>query len=162
MSIKKDAFGSTSFRENIILKTDTKDKANFCKRQFQSAFTYEAASELPSKGASIFFSMENITGIARLLGGLNVHKAPCQDGLNARVLKECSNEISRILALIFNESFMMSQLLLTCISCKTLEVWSIYLYATCINRQFSLTPSYCNTAFFVFLAHRIRISEILP
>ena len=26
------------------------------------------------------------------------------DGLNARVLKECSNEISPILALIFNES----------------------------------------------------------
>ena len=26
------------------------------------------------------------------------------DGLNARVLKECSNEISPILALIFNEA----------------------------------------------------------
>ena len=37
---------------------------------------------------------------------LNVHKAPGPDGLNARVLqvKECSNEISPILALIFNES----------------------------------------------------------
>ena len=38
-----------------------------------------------------------------LLDGLNVHKAPGLNGLNARVLKECSNEISQILALIFNE-----------------------------------------------------------
>ena len=43
-------------------------------------------------------------GVAKLLDGLNVHKVPGPDGLNARVLKECSNEISPILALIFNES----------------------------------------------------------
>ena len=43
-------------------------------------------------------------GVAKLLDGLNVHKAPGPDGLNARVLKECSDEISPILALIFNES----------------------------------------------------------
>ena len=43
-------------------------------------------------------------GVTKLLDGLNVHKAPGPDGLNARVLKECSNEISPILALIFNES----------------------------------------------------------
>ena len=43
-------------------------------------------------------------GVAKLLDGLNVHKPPGPDGLNARVLKECSNEISPILALTFNES----------------------------------------------------------
>ena len=42
--------------------------------------------------------------VAKLFDRLNVHKAPGPDGLNARVLKECSNEISPILALIFNES----------------------------------------------------------
>ena len=42
-------------------------------------------------------------GVAKLLDGLNVHKPPGLDGLNARVLKECSNEISPILAFIFNE-----------------------------------------------------------
>ena len=41
-------------------------------------------------------------GVAKLLDGLNVHKA---SGLNARVLKECSNEISPKLALIYNEYF---------------------------------------------------------
>ena len=43
-------------------------------------------------------------GIAKLLDELNVHKAPGPDGLNTRVLKECSNEISPILPLICNES----------------------------------------------------------
>ena len=43
-------------------------------------------------------------GVAKLLDGLNVTKASGPDGLNARVLKECSNEIPPILALIYNES----------------------------------------------------------
>ena len=38
-SLKKDAFGINSLRENGILKTDTLDKANICNRQFESAFT---------------------------------------------------------------------------------------------------------------------------
>ena len=38
-SLKKDAYGITSLRENGILKTDSKEKANICNRQFQSAFT---------------------------------------------------------------------------------------------------------------------------
>ena len=43
-------------------------------------------------------------GVAKLLDGLNVHKVSGLDRLNARVLKECSNEISPKLVLIFNES----------------------------------------------------------
>ena len=41
---------------------------------------------------------------AKLLDMLDVHKAPGPDGLNAKVLKECSSKISPILALILNES----------------------------------------------------------
>ena len=48
-------------------------------------------------------------GVAKLLDGLNVHKASGPDGLNAKVLKECSNEISPILALIYNESLVQSE-----------------------------------------------------
>ena len=33
-SLKKDAFGIALLRENGILKTDTKEKANICNRQF--------------------------------------------------------------------------------------------------------------------------------
>ena len=43
-------------------------------------------------------------GVAKLLGKLNIHKAPGPDDLIARVLKECSAEISPLLAFIFNES----------------------------------------------------------
>ena len=41
-SLKKDPFGITSLRENgILLKTDTKEQADICNRQFQPAFTRE-------------------------------------------------------------------------------------------------------------------------
>ena len=43
-------------------------------------------------------------GVAKLLDGLNAQKASGSDGLNAIVLKECSNGISSILTVIFNES----------------------------------------------------------
>ena len=92
----------------LCLKTDTKEKADICNRQFHSAFTCETNSDPPSKGASPFSSIGEITvdskGVAKLLDGLNVHKAPGPDGLNARVLKEYSTQNSPILAFIYNES----------------------------------------------------------
>ena len=164
-SLKKDAYGITSLRENGILKTESKEKANICNRQFQSAFTREDDSDPPSKGASPFSSMGDITvdpkGVTKLLDGLNVHKASGPDGLNARVLKECSNEISPILALIYNESLARGEVpdewrqanvspvfkkgekydaanyrpvSLTCICCKTLE----HILVSNINKHIAL------------------------
>ena len=107
-SLKKDAFGITSLRENGMLKTDTFDKANICNKQFESVFTRESDSEIPCKGTSPFTPMGEITvdpkWVLKLLNGLNIHKAPGPDGLSARVLKECSSEIAPILTLIYNES----------------------------------------------------------
>ena len=75
-SLKKDAYGITSLRENGILKTNSKEKANICNRQLQSAFTHEDDSDPPSKGASPFFSMGDITvdpkGVAKLLDGTHL------------------------------------------------------------------------------------------
>ena len=48
--LKKTRFGITSLRENGILKTDTKEKANICNRQLRSAFTREGDSDCPQKG----------------------------------------------------------------------------------------------------------------
>ena len=53
--------GITSLRENGILRTETKDKANICNAQFQSAFTREADGEHPLKGQSPFIAMDGIT-----------------------------------------------------------------------------------------------------
>ena len=107
-SLKKDAFGINSLRENGSLKTDTLDKANICNKQFESAFTRESDAEIPSKGTNPFTPMGEITvdpkGVLKLLNNLNIHKASWPDGLSARVLKECSSEISPMLALIYNES----------------------------------------------------------
>ena len=68
---RKDAFGINSLRENGILKTDTLDKANICNRQFESAFTRESDTEIPSKGTSPFTPMGEITvdpkGVLKLL-----------------------------------------------------------------------------------------------
>ena len=88
-SLKKDAFGINSLGENGILKTDTLDKANICNRQFESAFTRESDTEIPSKGTSPFTPMGEITveskGVLKLLNNLNIHKASGPDGLSARV-----------------------------------------------------------------------------
>ena len=71
-SLKKDVFGITPLRENGIMKTDTKEKANICKRQFQSAFIRDANYDPPLKGASTFSSMWEITvdpgGVATTVG----------------------------------------------------------------------------------------------
>ena len=122
-------------------------------------------SDLPSKGASPFSSMGELTvdlkGVAKLLDGLNVHKAPDLDGLNARVRKECSTQISPNLALIYNESLAQGNVpddwrhanvspvfkkgekydaanyrpvSLTCICCKTLE----HILVSNINRHLAL------------------------
>ena len=105
-SLKNDAFGINTLGENGILKTDTLDKANICNRQFQSAFTRESDTEIPSKGSSHFTPMVEITvdpnGVL-MLNNLKIHKASEPDGLRARVLKECRSEIAPILALIYNE-----------------------------------------------------------
>ena len=72
----KGAFQITSLRKNEILETDTKDKANVCNRQFQLTFTREGDVDPPSKGASRFSSMEDITvdpkGVVKLLDGLMI------------------------------------------------------------------------------------------
>ena len=49
-SLKKDVFGITSHRENGILKTDAKEKADICNPQFQSAFTTKGTLTRPQKG----------------------------------------------------------------------------------------------------------------
>ena len=100
-------------------------------------------------------------GVATPLDGLNVHKASGQGGLNARVLKECSNEVSPILALYYNDSLAREDVpdewlqanvstvfkkgenddaanyrpvSITCICCKTLE----HILVSNINRHLAL------------------------
>ena len=45
-------------------------------------------------------------GVLKMLINVNIHNAFGPDGLSARVLKECSSEISPMMALIHNESLL--------------------------------------------------------
>ena len=146
-SLKNDAFGINTLRENGFLKTNTLDKANICNRQFQSAFTRESDAEIPSKGTLGEITVDP-NGVLKLLNNLKIHKASGPDGLCARVLKERSSEIAPILGKIYNESLAQGTVpddwrkanvapifkkgekydaanyrpvSLTCICCKTLE-----------------------------------------
>ena len=115
LSLKRlKSFGHLS---NILKKTRLgshyPEKTEFLRLMQRKKLTFVIGnSKQPSHAeaslTSPLSSMGDITvglkGVAKLLDGLNIHKAPGPDGLNARVLKECSNEIYPILALIFNES----------------------------------------------------------
>ena len=95
MSHQKDV-RALELKINGILKADTKDKVNTCtfNKQFQSAFTREADSDLPSKRVDSF-SMGDVTadpkGVAKLLDELKVHKASGPNGLKTTVLEEYSS-----------------------------------------------------------------------
>ena len=142
----------SSLRENGILRTDSKDKANILNNQFHSVFTEEGSGTLPQLGTGQYNKMKDIyvnpNGVRSYLGKLNPNKASGPDTINARILKECCNELGDILTAIFNKSLKTGQVpddwhkanvapifkkgekydpsnyrpvSLTCISCKVLE-----------------------------------------
>ena len=108
--MRKDSTGVACLRENGILKTGVKDKADIFNRQFESVYTREQAGDPPSKGPSPYPDIGDLfidpNEVRKLLDCLNPHKSSrlLQDDLSARVLKECSVEIAPVLACIFNQS----------------------------------------------------------
>ena len=110
-SLKKYAFGITSLRENGILKQTLKKKLIFATGNSNLPSGVRQILTRPQKGlvhsppcGEITVEWVDPKGVSKLLDGLNVHKAPSTGGLNAKVLKQCSTQISPILALIYNES----------------------------------------------------------
>ena len=134
------------------MKTDNKDKADIFNRQFESVYTREQQGDPPSKGPSPYPDIGDLyidpNGVKKLLDRLNLYKSSGPDDLSARMLKECSAEISPVLACIFNKSLAQSRVpddwlqanvipiykkgekydpsnyrpvSLTCICCKSLE-----------------------------------------
>ena len=128
-------------------------------KQFQSAFTRETDSEIPSKGTSPFTPMGEITvdpkGVLKLLNGLKVHKAHGPDGLSASVLKECNSEIAPILAYIYNESLAQGTVPDDWRQANAVPVYKkCEKYDAANYRPVSLTCIYCKT-----LEH-IKVSNI--
>ena len=112
-NLRKDSTGVACLRENGILKTDNKDKADIFNKQFESVYTREQPGDPPSKGPSPYPDIGDLyidpNGVKRLLDRLNPFKSSGPDDLSARVLKECSAEIAPVLACIFNKSLAQSR-----------------------------------------------------
>ena len=91
-----------------FLQSDSLRKAEILNQQFQSAFTEEDTSNIPSKGDSPFPDMENIQvnaeGVKKLLLDLKVDKATGPDSIPAFILKTASDELAPILTRIFQLS----------------------------------------------------------
>ena len=108
-SLRKDSSGIAPLKENGRLHAEPKDKADILNRQYESTWTKEDKSSIPSPDGTPFPSMPEIEvineGVVKLLLKLNPNKASGPDLLPARVLKEMATEIGPFLTIIFQKSF---------------------------------------------------------
>ena len=107
-SLRKDSSGIAPLKENRTLHANPKDKADILNRQYESTWTKEDKSNIPTPDGTPFPSMPEIKvtcdGVWKLLQKLNPGKACGLDLLPARVLKELASEISPLLTTIFQKS----------------------------------------------------------
>ena len=112
-SLRKDNTGISSLNDKGRLFNEPKDKANILNRQYMSVFTQEDQGDVPNPTGSSYAKMDDITvtteGVRKLLIKSNPNKASGPDQIPARILKECSEGIAPILALIFNRSLQEGQ-----------------------------------------------------
>ena len=83
------------------------DKADCLNKYFASVFTTENVTNIPAV-TTTYPSMcdieVSVTGVQKLLAGLDTNKSMGPDGLSPIILKECASEISPMLTFIFNQS----------------------------------------------------------
>ena len=107
-SIRKDQHGIAPLNVNDTVIVNSKDKAEALNCQFQSVFTHEDLSHLPScYGPSqpvIPDISISVDGVLNLLKTLDTKKASGPDQIPARILKLCAEEIAPILTVIFIQS----------------------------------------------------------
>ena len=112
-NLRRDSLDVSCLRDNGILKTGNKIKADIFSRQFGSVYTRENAGDIPLKGPSPFPDIEDDPSwVKKLLDHLNPNKSSGPDDLSARMLKECRAEIAKVLAC--NQSLIQA-VSLTCI-----------------------------------------------
>ena len=88
---------------------DPKDKTNILNRQYESVYTQEDISNVPSPSGQPYQPMDEITvtgqGVRKLLQKINPRKACGPDMIPAMILKDLADEIAPLLASIFQRSF---------------------------------------------------------
>lgn len=94
--------------EEGFIQSDNKAKAEILNTQFQSVYTKEDTSSIPSKGTSPFPKMQDIKihpgGILKLLKELNQHKAAGPDDIPTFILKAAAEELTPIFTALFQLS----------------------------------------------------------
>jgi hypothetical protein len=107
-SQKKENTRTAPLRSDGVLHADPTEKANILNRQFQSAFSSEANTEIPDKGPSTHPIMKNISiskkGILKLINNINPKKAVGPDNFAGKILKENADICSDILTINYKQS----------------------------------------------------------
>ena len=108
-SKRQDNIGIAPLKSKGNLLTDAKSKANILLKQFISVFTKSTDNINPEVGK--FYNTPPISqiiidnnGVLKQLKRLDVHKAMGPDGIPNIVLKNCADEISQGLCIIFQQS----------------------------------------------------------
>ena len=108
-SMWKDTSGIAPLKASGRLHAEPKDKTDVMNRQYESIWTKEDSSSIPTPEGQPFPAMPEISvtkeGVFKLLLKLNPNKATGPDLLPARILKDLAKEIAPILTAIFQRSF---------------------------------------------------------
>ena len=95
--------------ENNNVIESNRGKANVLNNHFQSVFTNEDTTNIPSKGPSPFTEIEDIIvtspGIEKQLQNLKPNKAAGPDQISPWILKNFANECARMLQIIYIQSY---------------------------------------------------------
>ena len=104
-SLRKDHVGVPALISNGKTLTDSLEKAKALNNQFYSVFTDEDLVNTPQIDQLEYPTMPEISfntlGIHKLLLDLDTNKSPGPDSIPAIILKNCADEISPILQVIF-------------------------------------------------------------
>ena len=107
-SQKQENLGVVPLKSNRKLLSTSKEKAEILNNQFQSVFTKEDTTPVPTPGGAPsprIDSLEiNTPGVEKLLRDLNPNKAGGPDNIPFRLLKELAAELAPILTAIFKQS----------------------------------------------------------
>jgi hypothetical protein len=105
---KKDRVGTAPLKENGVFVSDSKGKASILNRQYESVFTREDSTNIPSPLEPPSPTMPTINisrnGILKQLQNLKENKASGPDSIPPRVLKAAANPVSFCLERIFQAS----------------------------------------------------------
>ena len=96
-SMKKDRTGTSPLKENGLLVSDSKSKAEILSRQCKSVFNQETEDNIPEPDEPELPTMTEITvteGVLKLLLKLKVNKASGPDHIPAKILKAAAKPLS--------------------------------------------------------------------